>query len=131
MIFRDNAIIVLLEACPSFQAAWDEHKREWDDERLIYIEFGLFANHLIDLYQKQQLEDFPAVFAVIERLHVDGEPFVKEAATIGLLEGLQNIAGNRGIAPDALVLFLQPESLRWWINLNRFWSGETKTVGGS
>jgi len=39
------------------------------------------------------------VFKVVERLHLEGDHFVKEAATIGLLEDIQNIAGNLALEP--------------------------------
>ena len=38
---------------------------------------------------------FPAVGRVIERLHVEGDGYVRETAAIGLLEGIQN-AWSRG-----------------------------------
>jgi hypothetical protein len=31
---------------------------------------------------------FPAVFEIIERMHLKGDHYVKEAATIGMLEGI-------------------------------------------
>jgi hypothetical protein len=128
MITKDDAIFLLLEASPSFQAKWDEYEREQGDQRLYYTELGLFADHLLDLYQKGKVEDFSAVFAVVERLHIEGEPYIKEAATIGLLEGLQNIAGNSGIDTDEFIPFLLPETLRWWNNLNCFWSDMSRSI---
>jgi hypothetical protein len=69
------------------------------------------------------------VARVIERLHVEGDPYVREAATIGLLEGIQNVWGNNGVDPELFFPFLLPESVRWWKSLNKFWNGESKHVG--
>lgn len=60
---------------------------------------------------------------MVERWHREGDSYVKEAATIGLLEGIQNIAGNR-FDPKRFACWLKAESKRWWDKLNRFWNGE-------
>jgi len=62
----------------------------------------------------------------VEDLHTQGHPDVKEAATIGLLEGIQNIAGNRGCDPEVFVRYLKPESEKWWKKLNEFWEGRVE-----
>jgi len=72
---------------------------------------------------------FPAVARVIERLHVEGDGYVREAATIGLLEGIQNAWSNNTVDPESFVPHLLPESLRRWRSLNDFWSGESTSVG--
>ena len=64
------------------------------------------------------------MFDVVERLHVDGDSYVKEAATIGLLEGIQNVAGHHGVDPEVIVSHLRTESAKWWAELNRFWDGK-------
>jgi hypothetical protein len=84
---------------------------------------GEFANHLFELYKHNQTHEFIAVFATIERLHKEGDEFVKEAATIGLLEGIQNIAGYQA---NKFELYLGPESERWRKKLDDFWEGKQK-----
>src|SRR5688500_17779198 len=103
----------LVAACPSFAQKWEEHKREYFDQEdyLPYLALGELADHLVGLYVSGLTEELPAVFAENERLHTEGEPYVKEAATIGCLEGLM---GNRGIEADVLLRFLGPESAKWW-----------------
>ena len=60
---------------------------------------------------------------------IEGDAHAREAATIGLLEGLQNVAGHRGLDPDAFVPYFRPESARWWAELNGFWAGTLPHVG--
>ncbi|MCB0994624.1 MAG: hypothetical protein KDB21_06015, partial [Acidimicrobiales bacterium] len=67
-------------------------------------------------------------FAVIERMHTDGDAYVAELATIGYLEGIQNMVGHAGVDPAVFVPYLGPESARWWRGLDRFWAGEHPTV---
>jgi hypothetical protein len=90
---------------------------------------GDFARHLLQLHRQQQTDVFPAVAQVIERLHVEGDHYVREAATIGLLEAIQNVWRNEGTDPELFVPHLLPESARWWQSLNDFWSGKSKFVG--
>jgi hypothetical protein len=121
----------LVDACPSFTQKWEEHKREYFDEEdyLPYVGLSEFNNHLIDLYVSGTIEEFPAAFTEIERFHIEGEPYVKEAATIVVLKACKNIMGNRGLDANVLVPFLGPESAKWWNQLNEFWDGETRYVG--
>jgi hypothetical protein len=93
------------------------------------VELGAFARHLLKLHRAKQTADFPAVAQLIERLHVEGDAFVREAATIGLLEGIQNVWSNDGVNPEEFCPFLLPESLKWWRSLNNFWDGKIRFVG--
>jgi hypothetical protein len=128
MIARQQMIPLLLEACPSFQASLDEH-RQYYEEEILYVALGDFARHLLDLHRQQHKQSFPAIARVIERFHLEGEHFVREAATIGLLEGIQNVWGNNDVDPELFVPYLLPESVKWWRSLNDFWNGKSKFVG--
>lgn len=83
---------------------------EEDPERLLYLDLSEFARHLIDLHKSKEIADFPAVFAVFERLHLEGDPEVRNAATIGFLEGIQNNGGNSGLDPEEFTNYLLPET---------------------
>lgn len=128
MIAKPQVIPMLLEACPSFRPVWEQHLSE-NGEEILYVALGDFARHLLELFQTHKTEAFPGVARVIERLHVEGDPYVREAATIGLLEGVQNVWGNNNVDPELFLPFLLPESARWWKSLNKFWSGESRHVG--
>lgn len=127
MIQQDEAMPLLVEACPSFQKKWLEHVQEHGNE-LPYAAAGAFAEHLLALYQANDLSSFAAVAAAIERLHIHGSPWVKEFATIGVLEGIQNVWSHSPTDPESFARFLLPESRRWWEGLNRFWSGKATSV---
>ena len=108
---------LLLEACPSFRPVW-EYDLDDDDRELAYICLGCFAGHLLELHRQGRRDEFGAVAEVVEKLHVDGDHYVREAATIGLLEGIQNVWGNCGVDPEEFRPFLLPESAKWWDQLN-------------
>jgi hypothetical protein len=132
-ITKNEVIQLLLKACPSYKKRWEEYVQdnyENGDEQLLYIDLADFASHLVDLYKQNELNEFPAVFDVIELLHTSGDDIVKEAATIGLLEDLQNGLLNNEINTNVFNKYLKQESLKWWYHLNDFWDGKTKYVGG-
>ncbi len=129
-IARGEVMPLLLNACPSFQGAWKAHVADSSyEEGLLYIDLGEFARHLVELMGTGSTKEFSAVFDVVERLHVDGDSYVKEAATIGLLEGIQHMAGDDAVDLEAFVPHLRSESAKWWAELNGFWGGNSPYVG--
>jgi hypothetical protein len=87
------------------------------------LALGDLAHHLVEQLDAGKTNRFEAVFDVVERWHCEGDHYVKEAATIGLLEGIQNNSEHWGIDPSRFECWLKPESKRWWDKLNRFWNG--------
>ena len=128
-ITKEQVMPLLLEACPSFTEKWEEHRAFYEDEDLLYVDLGEFAHHLVELHKTNQTDEFPAVFDVIERLHLEGDDYVKEAATIGMLEGIQNVAGNLEVDPEVFAPYLKSESAKRWRQLNDFWDGKIPYVG--
>jgi hypothetical protein len=113
---------ILTDACPSYRLPGD-------DRDLLYVLLGDFARHLLELQQKNRTEEFPAIASAIERFHTEGDSFVREAATIGLLEGVQNVWGNNDTDPNLFGRHLLPASAKAWQNLNDFWNGKRKSLG--
>ena len=128
-ITQEQVTPLLIQACPSFTEKCEEHRAFYDHEDLLYVDLGEFAHHLVELHKTNQTGEFTAVFDVIERLHVEGDDYVKEAATIGMLEGIQNVAGKLGVDPEVFAPYLKPESEKWWRRLNDFWDGKIPYVG--
>lgn len=124
MISKENIIPLLVEASPGFQTIWEEFVKTQNGELEdlpYFICLGDFAQYLIEKLDKKVTHDFEAIFQVVERLHIEGDHYVKEAATVGLLEGIQNIMLNTNKNPDLFRPFLLPETARWWNKLNDFW----------
>lgn len=121
VISKDQVMLLLIEACPSFRSPSD-------DQDLLYVTLGDFARHLLQLQQQGRTYEFPEIARVIERLHIEGDHDVRDAVTIGLLEGIQNVWSNDGTDPELFVRHLLPVSARWWQSLNDFWSGRSEFV---
>ena len=129
MITRNQVMPLLLAACPSFEGPYRQYLARWGaQEELLYVSLGELAHQLVRLQRGGNTGEFQAVFLVVERLHTEGDDYVREAASIGLLEDIQNIAswepGVFGKDAGAFLPYLYPETRRWWDKLNRFWRGE-------
>lgn len=126
---------LVLAAVPSFQQKWDRDVREdWADEgspggRLGYLDAGEVARHAVDLLATGQRDEVVALLAVVERLHLEGDEYVRELATIGYLEDLQNaLDRHRALTYDEMLPLLGVESRKWWHAVERFWTGKSPTV---
>jgi hypothetical protein len=124
MINKDQMMSPLLDACPSFRPFWDAFVDEWKKEKEglpLYLALSDFAKHLIEMLEKSETETFPQIFKVIEQWHTEGDPYVQEAATVGLLEDLQNQNIHESTEPEQFRPFLGAESEKWWDKLYGFW----------
>jgi hypothetical protein len=130
VITRSEMVPLMLAVCPSFDGKWKEFLDYWRDENAppLYLALSELARHLIGMLAEQDVESFPAVFAVVERWHVEGEPYVAEAASVGLLEDLQNEGLHRSTKPEQFRPYLLPESAKWWDKLNEFWERGTPLI---
>jgi hypothetical protein len=131
MITKGQVMPLFLSACPSFAPDWETYRATNPDEGLLYIDMSELAYHMVGLIKTNQTNEFPAVFDVIERLHIEGDDYVKEATTIGILESLQNIASNNGVDPEAFAPWLRTESRKWWHQLIEFWQARIPYVGAT
>ena len=122
MIDRNEMMEKLVDASPSFLPAWKAFLKKWkggeDGKGLpYYLALSEFANHVARVCVQKQAGELPAIFGVVEELHLHGDPYVREAATTGLLEALQHALSEAHLAEDALAQYLKPESLKWWNKL--------------
>jgi hypothetical protein len=121
MIQVQEVMPMLLVACPSFSERWQEHVEEYGND-VFYVASGSFAHHIVACYEDGVLSSFAQTAEVIENLCVNGSPQSRELVIVGLLEGIQNVWGNKYDEPNFFEKYLQPESLRCWRELNRFWN---------
>jgi hypothetical protein len=124
MITKFDMMKPLLEVCPSFMPKWQEFLHKWRDEvdLPLYVALSDLARHLIELVEREETKELPEVVRVVERWHLEGDDYVREAATIGLLEDLQNLNLHQGkTTPDQFRAMLKPESIREWDELAEWW----------
>lgn len=136
MIGRDDVIPMLLEAVPSFSEEWNEieyHPLFWDEETETSLDHvvvrSVFAQHVVRLQRSEATGELTRLFEVVEMIHTDGDEYVQNLATIGLLEGIQFACSHTTDVPqEEFEPYLGPESRRWWRGLNAFWSGNIPRV---
>ncbi len=125
MITADQMFAPLLQACPDFEPQWAAFKEQWQDRKKpppYYLLLNDLAQHIGRKYGAGETDQFKAIFAVVERWHIEGDDYVQKAASIGLLEDLQNprnfpVGNARDIIP-----WLGPETLIWWKKLEAYWA---------
>jgi hypothetical protein len=130
VIDKGDMIGVLLDACPSFAPYWQAFLDEWREEAddlPLYLALAQLARHLCGMLARGETETFPRVFAAVERLHVEGDEYVR-ATHAGLLEDLQNTNLHASTEPEQFRPFLGTESARCWCELVRFWGSESGIV---
>lgn len=131
LIERATMFGPLLNADPTFEPVWRAFLSEWGQEPELpqYLALAELARHLIAQLDRGDTSRFEAVFTVVERWHLEGEHYVREAATVGLLECLQNTGLHKGrTKPADFLEWLRPESRMWWDRLEQFWDGDTRAL---
>jgi hypothetical protein len=114
----------ILRASPSFSPVWNEFVAEYENEGSelpLYVVLGDLARHIALLERRGTEDELQGIFGAIERWHTEGDDYVKEAATVGLLEDLQNTNVVGGTDSSRFIKYLGPESKRWWAKVNAFW----------
>ena len=124
MITKNDMMGPILEASPRFVPVWEAFLKYCKSEAVdlpLYLVLGDLAGHIASLIQEGAEAELQRLFSVVEAWHVEGDDYVRNAATVGLLEDLQNASVVAPVDPANIVRFLGPESKRWWVKVERFW----------
>ena len=122
----------MLAACPSFAPMWDAFLSEWVGNPILtkdggggslplYLVLSELADHLIEKLETGNVQEFPAVFYVVEQWISHGSHYVSEAAVVGLLEDLSAGGRYQTASPRDIVKWLGPKSRKWWAEVIDFW----------
>ncbi|HTS11694.1 MAG TPA: hypothetical protein VMH00_06215 [Candidatus Limnocylindrales bacterium] len=116
---------MILESCPAFAAAWDKHREFWEGEEAgIYNDLAEFATFIVNAYEQGNIHLMTAAFAIIEEFFASGDQEVRDAAGIGFLEDVRNIASWRSFGSAAFVPWLGPLSKVAWSEIETMWRGK-------
>ncbi len=128
-----DVLPAFLAACPTIKPAWESHLASWGDEteRGHFNDAAVVAHHIVDRFERGDLTELPAVFAVLERCLAEGDKEARGLATVGIIEDIQNIASHRDFGPDVFLRWLGPLSRAAWDELCVFWGHvmEAKAAG--
>lgn len=125
-INRERMFEPLLQADPTFDPSWRAFLADYKDEPELplYLALSDLACHLIAQLDRGETARFDAVFDIVERWCLRGDHYVRVAATVGLLEDLQNgnLYERAQIRPSDFEPWLRPVSKRQWEKVYAFWS---------
>lgn len=107
----------ILRVTPSFSEKW---KDETGDTPY-YLALSNLARHMIGLLSSGKIDEIRSIFGVVEQWLLQGDNYVREAATAGLLEDLQNGNLHQTTEPKDFLPYLPPESRFWWEKVDAFW----------
>lgn len=114
----------ILAASPSFEPVWRAFLAKWQGQPEglpIYLVLSDLARHIATLLDHGTDSELREIFRVVEEWHLHGDAYVRNAATVGLLEDLQNTTVVGVDVPTRCLGYLGPESLRWWRKVESFW----------
>ncbi|HEV8190433.1 MAG TPA: hypothetical protein VGP82_02965 [Ktedonobacterales bacterium] len=121
MVARDEVMGLLLEACPGFRPVYEDYLEEMYGPEApalnLYADGAQLNGYLVKAAGEGQTECFPAVFALAERLLVEGDQHVHDWVTTGLLEGLRNHLSWTNLGHDVFLPWLGLQSRVWWQRL--------------
>ena len=123
MISRNKMFEPLLSISEGFKPVWDQFVEEWkdDDELPQYLVLAELARYIAKLISESKAKELYDIFSVIERWHLEGDDYVKQAATVGILEDLQDTKIVGVGVPEKVEAYLFPQSKKRWKNVYDFW----------
>ncbi|MGH7487170.1 MAG: DUF7674 family protein [bacterium] len=124
----DEAFQLLLDSCPAFRPHWEETRTSFffgepPDSVGPYFDVAWITALLVDLVRRQGTECFPAVFALLEQLLVNGSDYVKNWVVVGVLETLQNQVSHTELTYAAFEPWLGSKTRQEWDGLIEAWGG--------
>lgn len=125
MIDRRAMFVPVLAAHPGFTAQHDAFLAAYEggtEDPPAYLLLADLARECSRLLGEGRQAETIKILGVVEDWLLRGDAYVREAATIGFLEGLQNETLHGGTTPDDFFRLLGPESRFWWVKVARFWS---------
>lgn len=124
IIHKRSAAELLHKAIPSFNKNLDKLKMEWklEGEIPFYILLSELAEHICSQNKISKLHlNLESLFQSVEILFTYGDDEVREAITIGFLEGLQNRLLYENLPLDIFESYFGVSTKNEWINLIKFW----------
>lgn len=80
---------------------------------------GELAHYIVESYDQGNTAQYQKLFSAVELVLQNGDSEIQNLIWVGLLEDIQNIAGHRSFGPDVFPVWLGPQSLIAWDEVNR------------
>lgn len=125
-----EVVPLLLDACPTVRDAWQKHLEFWDgqQERGHYNDAAVIAQHIVESFERGDVSEFPATFGHIERCLLEGDEEAVNLVTVGVIEGIQNIASHRPFGSQPFIAWLGPRGRIAWDELCVQWEQVAEAI---
>lgn len=124
----DRAMKLLTNSLHGFQPKWDKYVQEtykdYQKERLDYVDIGEHASFIRDGIFANNTEGFDKFFDTVEYVLNNCDSTVENFVVVGLLESIQNICSGEKINIwTGFDKWLKPTTKKVWDNLIFTWEG--------
>lgn len=135
MVIEKNQMIpFLIDQVPELSSDWRAFKTEWVGRAELPIYLFLsdtVVPHFLSLVGSADTKKTETLSRVVENWHTLGDSYVREAATIGFLESLQNRVEHDKINREVVRNYLGRETQFFWDQVYLFWLGEIRIIPSS
>ena len=115
-----EAVETIVATIPDFQPRYQKFLADWQGEETPwYLAMGELAHYVVECYEQDDTTQYQKLFSAVERVLQNGDSEVQNLVWVGLLEDIQNIASHRSLGPDVFRVWLGPQSLIAWDEVNR------------
>lgn len=82
------------------------------------------ASHVVELFENGRIDEVSSAFQLAEHLISSGSDEDRQAAIVGFLETVQNVASHKEHGAAVFEQFLKSQSRIAWEELNQIWKGK-------
>jgi uncharacterized protein (DUF433 family) len=120
MAARQEAVETIIATVPDFQPRFQRFLADWQGEDTPwYLAMGELAHYIVESYEQGNTAQFQKLFSTVESVLQNGDGEIQNLISVGLLEDIQNIASHRSFSLDVFRVYLGPQSLIAWDEVNR------------
>lgn len=120
MAARREAFETIIATVPDFQARYQAFLADWQGEDTPwYLTMGELAHYIVGSYERGNTAQFQKLFSTVESVLQNGDGEIQNLIWVGLLEDIQNISSHRSFGQDVFRVYLGPQSLIAWDEVNR------------
>jgi len=115
-----EAVETIIATVPDFEPRYQRFLAEWQGEDTPwYLAMGELAHYIVESYEQGTTAQYQKLFSAVEHVLQNGDGEIQNLIWVGLLEDIQNIASHRSFGPDVFRVWLGPQSLIAWDEVNR------------
>jgi hypothetical protein len=115
-----EAFETIIATVPDFNPKYQTFLADWQGEDTPwYLAMGKLAHYIVESYEQGNTAQYQNLFSAVELVLQNGDSEIQNLIWVGLLEDIQNIASHRSFGPNVFRVWLRPQSLIAWDEVNR------------